>query len=171
MMKKERSKIILYHGTDERIIRPRVDKGKIKNDFGRGFYLTPDIKQAKGMAKRRYKRNYFLKKDSKMYLYKYQLDLEGAKKALKFLRFKADSNWAKFVLTNRTSYISSNTDIIIGPTADGALVNTLFLWKNGSISTEVALDKLKPDIYSLQYCLKTNKALMYLKYLSKENLN
>ena len=32
------SKIILYHGSNEKIERPIFGKGKVYNDYGQGFY-------------------------------------------------------------------------------------------------------------------------------------
>ncbi len=42
----------LYHGTDAFFERPDLSKCRPFKDFGRGFYLTPDLSVAKRMAER-----------------------------------------------------------------------------------------------------------------------
>ena len=44
------SKIILYHGSNEKIERPIFGKGKVYNDYGQGFYCTEHIELAKEWA-------------------------------------------------------------------------------------------------------------------------
>ncbi len=41
------SKIILYHGSVEKIEKPVYGKGKKYNDYGLGFYCTEHIELAK----------------------------------------------------------------------------------------------------------------------------
>ena len=43
-------KIILYHGTSDKEIKPTYDLGNDKHDYGRGFYLTEDYELAKEWA-------------------------------------------------------------------------------------------------------------------------
>ena len=40
----------LYHGTNTDFNHIDIDKSKPNNDFGRGFYLSADYKQAQNMA-------------------------------------------------------------------------------------------------------------------------
>ena len=40
-------KIILYHGSNEKIEKPLLGKGKVYNDYGQGFYCTEHIELAK----------------------------------------------------------------------------------------------------------------------------
>ena len=44
------SKIILYHGSNEKIEKPLFGKGKAYNDYGQGFYCTESIELAKEWA-------------------------------------------------------------------------------------------------------------------------
>ena len=43
-------KIILYHGTSDKEIKPAYGLGNDKHDYGRGFYLTEDYELAKEWA-------------------------------------------------------------------------------------------------------------------------
>ena len=40
----------LYHGSEKIIENPIYGKGKLNNDYGRGFYCTEDIELAKEWA-------------------------------------------------------------------------------------------------------------------------
>ena len=42
--------MILYHGSNIEISQIDIDKGRKGKDFGKGFYLSEDIKQAEKMA-------------------------------------------------------------------------------------------------------------------------
>lgn len=43
----------LLHGTNDIILKPDINKCKSKNDFGKGFYLTPSWNRAWEMGRRR----------------------------------------------------------------------------------------------------------------------
>ncbi len=43
-------KIILYHGTPNKIVIPAFGGGSEKRDYGKGFYLTENIELAKEWA-------------------------------------------------------------------------------------------------------------------------
>ncbi len=42
--------VILYHGSSEIVEKPIYGKGKIYNDYGRGFYCTENLDLAKEWA-------------------------------------------------------------------------------------------------------------------------
>ena len=41
------TKIILYHGSPHKIIKPTYGYGEDKHDYGKGFYLTDNLELAK----------------------------------------------------------------------------------------------------------------------------
>lgn len=43
-------KIILYHGTSDKIVQPAYGRGDEKHDYGKGFYLTESSALAKEWA-------------------------------------------------------------------------------------------------------------------------
>ena len=43
-------KLILFHGTPDRIVVPTFGKGEEKHDYGQGFYLSESIDLAKEWA-------------------------------------------------------------------------------------------------------------------------
>ena len=40
-------KIILYHGSPNKVVVPQFGFGEDKHDYGKGFYLTDNIELAK----------------------------------------------------------------------------------------------------------------------------
>ena len=63
-------KIILYHGTPDKIVTPVYGGGDDKHDYGRGFYLTDNPELAKEWAVCR-------PNDKSGWLHKYELDCAG----------------------------------------------------------------------------------------------
>lgn len=106
----------LLHGSNIEIAQPKLEKCQSKNDFGRGFYLTPQWQRAYMMAKRRANRdggvvvvNPFLFYPSKA--------IEHGLKIKEFKGFSAE--WARFIILNRSGdSFSHNYDVVIGPVAD-----------------------------------------------------
>jgi len=41
----------LYHGSNVEVIKPKIIENNRALDFGKGFYLTTDLEQAKRWAK------------------------------------------------------------------------------------------------------------------------
>ena len=73
-------KIILYHGTPDKIVVPKFGGGDDKHDYGRGFYLTENIELAKEWAVCR-------PNDTNGWVHKYELKTTG----LKILDFQQHS--------------------------------------------------------------------------------
>lgn len=65
-------KIILYHGTPDRLVIPTYGHGNEKHDYGRGFYLTENMELAKEWAVCR-------PDDRNGWVHKYELDCDGLK--------------------------------------------------------------------------------------------
>lgn len=65
-------KLILYHGTSDKIVEPTFGLGDEKHDYGKGFYLTENPELAKEWAVCR-------PNDSNGWLHKYELDIDSLK--------------------------------------------------------------------------------------------
>ena len=63
-------KIILYHGTPDKIVVPKYGYGDEKHDYGKGFYLTDSISLAKEWAVCR-------PNDINGWVHKYELEADG----------------------------------------------------------------------------------------------
>ena len=63
-------KLILFHGTPDRIVVPTFGKGEEKHDYGQGFYLCESIDLAKEWAVCR-------PNEEKGWVHKYELETDG----------------------------------------------------------------------------------------------
>lgn len=65
-------KVILFHGTPNKIVVPTYGYGDEKHDYGKGFYLTENFELAKEWAVCR-------PDDSNGWVHKYELNIEDLK--------------------------------------------------------------------------------------------
>lgn len=146
--------LILYHGSNEKVSLPKVDCGRTDVDFGKGFYLTADLDMASKWACRK----------AISIVSEYKISLKG----LKVYKFKADKEWLDFVMSNRNMYPFpekyKSYDVLIGPTADDRLFNTLELYEDGLVSAKDAIKVINCMNYSLQYVVRTDVAVKKLSF-------
>lgn len=175
--------INIFHGSIYDFDKIDLSFSQKGNDFGCGFYASMKKEHAIKMAKRNFYRYSFLKSsnnisnnDESLHAYVYSLlfyDLEAKEdKNLKIKVFKsANEEWLKTIYNNRIEQlITSDYDIIIGPTADARTVGILLEYRHsfekGTLSNDdinKIISELKPDEYPIQYCFLTNASLNYLK--------
>ena len=156
----------LYHGSNVKVKNPRIITNTRLLDFGYGFYLTSDFKQAKKWAKLTQKRI----QQGIATVSVYEISKEQLKN-LKVLYFEsANREWLKFVTQNRSNNIinNENWDIIIGPVANDNTMPVINLYLNVIYDENEALKRLLPQNLKDQYTFKTEKALKYLKFLEVE---
>jgi len=96
--------MIVYHGSQEIVELPIYGKGKIENDYGRGFYCTESAELAKEWACP-------ILKDG--FSNQYELDIDG----LKVLDLNGEGfhilNWLALLLQNRKFDISKNKTLAV----------------------------------------------------------
>lgn len=170
------SKIILYHGSVEKIEKPVYGKGKKYNDYGLGFYCTEHIELAKEWS---------CNEGVDGFTNKYELDTEG----LKILNLSSKEynilHWLALLMDNRKFRVStpvmrrgvewlkehflidiSEYDLIIGYRAD----DSYFSFARAFVSNEISLKQLS---YAMrlgklgeQYVLKSEKAFNQIEFKS-----
>lgn len=159
-------KLIVYHGSDRIIEKPKHNGGRKFSDFGLGFYITTNMEMAKSWATR--------KKDKNAYVNKYMLNSEG----LNSLTFELDLEWLLFIAFNRglikdkgikrimdQKYMHINKyDIIIGPTADDRMFDTLSLFFTNSITLEHCIQALNSMDLDIQYNIQSEKGILALEF-------
>ena len=175
------SKIILYHGSSEIIEKPIYGKGKIYNDYGRGFYCTEHLELAKEWA---------CTEGEDGYVNKYEFELDG----LKILNLSSDEytilQWLALLLEHRKLRLSTpvmtrgaawlkehfmvdykNYDAIIGYRAD----DSYFSFARAFVANEISLKQLsyamKLGKLGEQIVLKSKKAFDSIYFLSYESAN
>lgn len=151
----------VYHASNFIIESPDIYHSRDFLDFGKGFYLTSLIEQAKKYAQR------FLFQGDKAYLNHYNLD-ENLDNKFNIKEFgDYNEEWLDFVTLCRLGKLSSKYDMITGGIADDKVFNTVDLYFSGNISKEEALKRLKFIHPNHQICILNqeliNKHLHFLK--------
>ncbi|MBR5594427.1 MAG: DUF3990 domain-containing protein [Bacteroidaceae bacterium] len=133
--------MLLYHGSVMTVRKPAVARGRLKTDFGKGFYTTTSREQAEKWAR--------IKKEragagARAVVSVFELDdalLEGT--AYNIMRFSgATVEWLDFVVSNRRGEMAHSYDMIMGPVANDKLYATIALYEGGVLDAEAAILQL-----------------------------
>lgn len=153
--------MILYHGSNIEVRKPKIIKARRLLDFGTGFYLTSDYEQAKKWSVRTTNR----RENGAPTVTVFSVD-ENKFKRLNVLHFKsADKNWLRYISANRTDKtIKDSYDIVIGPVANDQAIRTVNNYLKGYFNEDIAIELLLPQNLKDQIVFKTEKALSALEY-------
>lgn len=172
------SKIVLYHGSSERIEKPFLDKGKIYNDYGQGFYCTEHLELAKEWS---------CTEGVDGFANKYELDTSG----LNILDLSSEEytilHWMALLIDNRRFRVSTPVmrrgiqwltehflidigeyDLIIGYRADDSYFSFARAFLNNEISLGQLSYAMRLGKLGEQYVLKSEKAFNQLTFKSAE---
>lgn len=172
--------MVLFHGSPIIIDRPEYGKGRINNDYGRGFYCTEDKLLAKEWA---------VDENRDGYVNQYELDLDG----LKVIDLNSEEycvlHWITVLLNNRRfdldtplsreayRYLSDNfmpelsgADVIRGYRADDSYFSFAQDFINGVISVSQLTGALKLGELGQQVVLKSRDAFKRIKYIGSEGV-
>jgi len=153
--------MILYHGSNIAIDVPELSKSKPYKDFGRGFYLSPDRRQAERLAEQRT----LIMQSGEPTVSSFEFDealLQSDELNVKVFE-EYSEEWAEFVLMNRDVAVAqpcNNFDIVYGPIADDGVTFQLRRYKAGAITLKELVDELKYSRgITFQYYFGTQHAL------------
>jgi hypothetical protein len=172
-------KIILYHGTPDKIVVPKFGGGDDKHDYGRGFYLTENIELAKEWAVCR-------PNDTNGWVHKYELETAG----LKILDFQQHSvlAWLAELMKHRDAADSKryrilakkfiekygmdtrDYDVICGWRANASYFYIAKEFVRDNIDVDILEDLLSLGGLGIQYCIKSEAAYANLKEITDELL-
>ena len=176
------SKLILYHGSPEIIEKPVFGKGKINNDYGRGFYCTEHIDLAKEWA---------CTEGKSGYANRYEIDTTG----LSVLNLSSEDytilNWLAILMYNRKgrlqtpiaktgrNYLIENFlpdykdyDMIVGYRADDSYFSFARSFVMNTISLKQLGNAMRLGKLGEQYVLKSKKAfeaILFVDYTIADN--
>lgn len=155
--------MILYHGSNVMVSKPKLIVQNRYLDFGFGFYTTTNKNQAVGFADKVTKR----RKEGNRTVSVYELDEERAFTECDVLRFdSADERWLDFVSDNRSgSYTEKTYDFIFGPVANDDVYRAFTLYSAGVLTKEQTLEMLRIKKLYNQLVLTSEKALSYLNFI------
>ena len=155
--------MIVYHGSNVVVSKPKLIPQNRFLDFGFGFYTTTNKAQAIAFADKVYKR----RKEGSKIVNIYALDEEKAFSECAVLRFDSpDEAWLDFVSDNRSgNYEGKAFDFVYGPVANDDVYTTFTLYSAGILTKEQTLEALKIKKLYNQLVLSSEKALSYLKFV------
>lgn len=153
----------LYHGSYCKVKQPSLDKCRTNTDFGKGFYTTTSLEQAKRWAEIIKERHDI----EAAYVSIYEIDDNIFGKDYTIHQFPVPSKeWLDFVVENRNQYKDIDYDIVKGPVADDTIYRILTLYGDGTVSAEDAIRRLKPEKLFDQFSFHSIKALKELTFIS-----
>lgn len=154
--------MIVYHGSNIAVPKPRLIPQNRYLDFGYGFYTTTNKEQAISFAEKVERR----KKSGTATVSVYEINDLKAFAACAVLRFDSpDEAWLNFVSDNRAGrYAGKQYDMIFGPVANDDVYATFNLYASGILTKEQTLESLKIKKLYNQLVLATPKALSYLQF-------
>ena len=155
------SDIILYHGSNIVVDKPRLLKGQRALDFGAAFYLTSSQEQALRWSRTVTRRN----GKGMPTVSIYTLDKTSLAE-LRILKFDtADGDWLDYVVKNRRGDgVPDDFDIVIGPVANDNTLPVIDDYMAGVYTKEEAVRRLLPQKLTDQFALKSAAAIAFLRF-------
>lgn len=167
--------MIIYHGSEYRLEKPVFGRGKVHNDYGRGFYCTESESMACEWA---------IDYNRDGYCNKYSANCDG----LSILRLNDEKysilHWITILLENRTfdlqtdfaaeavEYLKANfslpykeADIIIGYRADDSYFSYASDFVNNILSLQTLAIAMKLGNLGEQIVFKSEKAFSRISFL------
>lgn len=174
------SKIILYHGTQNKIVTPVFGGGNDKHDYGRGFYLTEVLNLAKEWA-------VCVPNSENGWVHKYELDCTG----LKILDFQEKDvlNWLAELMKHRDAADSKryrmlaakfidkygidtgDYDVIKGWRADASYFYIAKEFVRDNIDMDILEELLSLGGLGIQYCIKSERAYAQLHEMEEDMIS
>lgn len=165
-----------FHGTIRRFgeeIQRGIDleKSRYNTDFGRGFYLTNNIEQAKNWARTKQQdyKNTFSAEDIEPVVIYYVVNIHQLHKLDGKEFAQSNQEWGKFVLQNRLAGIDNHIvhsfDYVVGSLADGKIAPLLKRVDCGRMNIKEFVRRIQPfDQTHTQLSIHTSEALSKLQY-------
>ena len=164
-------KIILFHGSPNKIVIPTYGMGEEKHDYGRGFYLTESIDLAKEWAVCR-------PNEENGFVHKYELELENLK-ILDFQKYgvlawlaelmrhrdAADSRRYRVLsrkFIDKYGIDSDDYDVIKGWRANASYFYIAREFVRDNIDMDILEELLSLGGLGIQYCIKSPLAYKHL---------
>ena len=169
------SKLVLYHGSPDIIEKPAFGKGKVYNDYGRGFYCTEHIELAKEWA---------CTEGTDGYANKYEIETDG----LSVLNLSSEGytilNWLAILMLHRKGRLSTpvakqgreyliqnflpdfqSCDAIIGYRADDSNFSFARAFVTNTISLKQLGSAMRLGKLGEQFVLKSPRAFEAIKFI------
>lgn len=167
--------ITLYHGNKDKNMKPKFRFDNPNNDYGSGFYTTPDINLGREWAYCQYTRG------SNGYLFTYKLNLNGLNvldlTKVDSLHWIAELAYNRKINTIRKEVLTENIkefvrrykidtsgyDVIVGYRADDSYFTYASDFLSGAIYKDTVDKALRYGDLGIQVFIKSKKAFDQLK--------
>ena len=160
----------LYHGSNIEVKNPKILTSARVGDFGRGFYTTSSLEQARRWAQIRAKQEDVQSGIVTVFEVPDTI-FENSELRIKTFE-KADEEWLDFVLENRkNTEFEHGFDLVIGPVADDRVYVCLNMLEDGLADRETVIKKLKTYVLADQILFHTAKSLLFLNYEKTEEIS
>ncbi len=178
---------MLYHGSYIEISQIDLSKCRYGLDFGKGFYVTSSLRQARSYVPasvRKAKRQGIIhenlkESDGRVSVYKYQPNPD----LFVHIFAEADEEWLHFTACNRNRELFPDlrrkyaaVDIIGGKVADDQTAITLNNYVSGTYGVpgteradRTAIELLEPERLADQFCFRTIDATRSLQFVRSES--
>jgi hypothetical protein len=171
------SKIILYHGSPNKVVVPKYEFGEEKHDYGKGFYLTENIELAKEWAVCR-------PDETNGWVHKFELETTDLK-ILDFQKYDVLS-WLAELMKHRDAsdtrryrmlakkFIekyginTSGYDVIKGWRADASYFYIAKEFVRDNVDIEILEELLSLGGLGIQYCVKSELAYSKLTEIQSD---
>ena len=167
-----------YYGADCLLTKPIFNKGNPSNDYGLGFYLTPDKEMARLWAS----------KFEKGYLIEFDVDVSKLKiMQLATINDEDILRWLSILITHRFSkeereenktniewlinhypFTLGDYDVIIGYRADDSYFDYSRDFVKNDLSLELLKDAMRIGKLGVQFVLMSKKSFEHIKYIKSE---
>ena len=152
----------LYHGSDVEVTEIDLSCSLMFKDFGPGFYVSADKKQAQAFAK--YKADRPKSSTHKAVVSTFTIDeaclTDGSLIIKRFENYSEE--WIDFIDQYRGSK-DTEFDLVIGPIANDDVRTSFAQYQMGEMTKAELLEALKYKRVTFQYCFKTEAAVSKLK--------
>lgn len=154
----------LYHGSDVSVRKIDLGRALMFKDFGPGFYLSAEHKQAEAFARYKAERPKSVTHTPVVSVFEFD-ESHLTDDSIRVKRFDGYSSaWIDFIHLYRTS-ADTDYDIVIGPIANDDVRTSFVLYEMGEMTREELLAALKFKRVTYQYCFKTETAVSLLKWV------
>mgnify|MGYP003292142855 CR=1 FL=1 len=159
----------LYHGSHIEVKNPKILISSRVGDFGRGFYTTSSLEQARRWAQIRAMQEDLSAGVVTMFDVPDQLFVHPELQIKSFEN--ADEVWLDFVLANRKDVdFEHEFDLVRGPVANDRVYACLNMLEDGLADRETVIKKLKTYVLADQILFHTAKSLLFLEYAATEEI-
>ena len=159
----------LYHGSHIEVKNPKILTSSRVGDFGKGFYTTSSLEQARRWAQIRAMQE---NQSSGVVTVFDVPDHFFTHPELQIKSFdNADEVWLDFVLANRKDVdFEHEFDLVRGPVANDRVYVCLNMLEDGLADRETVIKKLKTYVLADQILFHTAKSLLFLEYAATESV-